>query len=60
MKLFRVAQVRALALRVHGGLLGHKAHLQKLANTTAKARETREKNGTSPVKKRVQCVEYDD
>jgi hypothetical protein len=51
MKLFRVARVRALALRVHGGLYGHQAHLRKLAEKSAKAKETRKKNGTLPVKK---------
>lgn len=51
MKLFRVANVRALALRIHGGPLGHEAHIQKLAAKSAKMRETRERNGTSPVKK---------
>jgi len=51
MKLFRVARVRALALRVHGGLYGQWAHLKKLAETAAKAKETKKKNGTMPVKK---------
>lgn len=51
MKLFRVARVRALALRAHGGVYGHQAHLQKLAQTSAKAKQTRIKNGTVPVKK---------
>jgi hypothetical protein len=51
MKLFNSARVRALALRVHGGPLGHEAHLKKLAEKDAKAKETRKKNGTVQVRK---------
>jgi hypothetical protein len=51
MKLFNSARVRALALRVHGGPLGHEAYLKKLAEKDAKAKETRKKNGTVQVRK---------
>ncbi|KDQ60826.1 hypothetical protein JAAARDRAFT_31810 [Jaapia argillacea MUCL 33604] len=50
MRLFKDARVYALAMRVHGGPVGHEAHLQKLAGRVAKAKATREKNGTVPVK----------
>jgi len=50
MKLFNTARVRALALRVHGGPHGHAAHLRKLAEKDAKAKETRRKNGTVQVR----------
>jgi len=51
MKFFRLARVYALAMRVHGGPLGHQAHLKKLADKSTKAKATRKKNGTVPVKK---------
>jgi hypothetical protein len=51
MKLFCSARVRALALRVHGGPFGHAAHLKKLAEKDAKAKETRRRNGTAQVRK---------
>jgi hypothetical protein len=44
MRLFQKAQVYALAMRMHGGPLGHKAHLKKLEAKSAKAKATREKN----------------
>jgi len=50
MKLFNIARVRALALRVHGGPHGHAAHLRKLAEKDTKAKETRRKNGTVQVR----------
>ena len=51
MKLFSTARVRALALRVHGGPLGHEAHLKNLTEKAEKAKETRKKNGTVQVRK---------
>ncbi|KIM87073.1 hypothetical protein PILCRDRAFT_86176 [Piloderma croceum F 1598] len=51
MKLFNSARVRALALGLHGGPLGHEAHLNKLAEKDAKAKETRKKNGTVQIRK---------
>ncbi|KAH7930758.1 hypothetical protein BV22DRAFT_32241 [Leucogyrophana mollusca] len=47
MKLFNTARVRALAYRLHGGPLGHAAHLKKLAEKDAKAKATRKQNGTT-------------
>jgi len=44
MRLFRAAQVYALTMRMHGGPLGHKAHLKKLEARGTKAKATREKN----------------
>jgi hypothetical protein len=44
MRLFRKAQVYALAMRMHSGPLGHKAHLKKLEARGVKAKATREKN----------------
>jgi len=44
MRLFRKAQVYALAMRMHGGPLGHKAHLKKLEARGAKAKVTKENN----------------
>lgn len=58
MKLFRSASVYALAMRVHGGPLGHAAHLKKLADKGAKAKATREKNGTVPAKKAPRSPRY--
>ena len=52
MKLFRRAQVYALAMRVHNGPIGHQAHLRKLADRDAKAKATRQVNGTASMKTR--------
>lgn len=41
MKLFRRAQVYALAMRLHGGPLGHEAHLKRIADQDAKSKATR-------------------
>ncbi|TFK54892.1 hypothetical protein OE88DRAFT_972123 [Heliocybe sulcata] len=48
---FKESRVYALAMRVHGGPLGHTAHLKKLAERAAKTHATKAKNGTLPVKK---------
>ncbi|EGN92447.1 hypothetical protein SERLA73DRAFT_191084 [Serpula lacrymans var. lacrymans S7.3] len=54
---FYRARVRALAYRIHGGPLGHIAHLKKVAERNKKAKATREKNGTLP-KKRVKPASF--
>jgi hypothetical protein len=46
MKLFRRAQVYALAMRVHGGPLEHQAHLKRFADRDAKAKATRTQTST--------------
>ncbi|KZT26201.1 hypothetical protein NEOLEDRAFT_1132202 [Neolentinus lepideus HHB14362 ss-1] len=51
MRSFKDSRVYALAMRVHGGSLGHDAHLKKLAQRAAKTHATKTKNGTLPVRK---------
>ncbi|GAA5849371.1 hypothetical protein JCM5353_005311 [Sporobolomyces roseus] len=41
--------VQALAYRLHGGVLGHKALVEKKKNAAKKMRETKRKNGTAGV-----------
>jgi len=50
-KLYRCAQLRALALRIHGGPLGHTAHIRKVTEKAEKSNATRVKNGTASKKK---------
>ncbi|KAG9004629.1 hypothetical protein FRB94_002238 [Tulasnella sp. JGI-2019a] len=51
MRKYKLAAVRALAFRAHGGPMGHAAHVAKLEERTARAQRTREENGTSPTRR---------
>ncbi|GAA5982678.1 hypothetical protein JCM11641_002333 [Rhodosporidiobolus odoratus] len=48
MRLYTEAAVESLALRLHGGVYGHRYFLARRAASASKAAETRARNGTKP------------